>query len=129
MRSSTDIVSTLLTLAGRDDGPGEGGDFEHVLLDQIKRLREQLDEDDSDKSSVAQSQPHGGTLSGYGGLAGEMSADPRGGNELASLSGSMGKERKLDGQWSRIEAAQAYMGIVARGEEGIGQGGGPPEPW
>jgi hypothetical protein len=34
-----------LTLAGRDDEPNKGHDFSDILLDQIKRLRDQLDED------------------------------------------------------------------------------------
>ena len=33
-----------MTLAGRDDDPKKGEDFPNVLLDQIKRLREQLNE-------------------------------------------------------------------------------------
>jgi hypothetical protein len=39
-------VSTLLTLAGRDDEENKGHDFPKVLLDQIRRLREQLDEEE-----------------------------------------------------------------------------------
>ena len=39
-------VSTLLTLAGRDDEKKKGHDFPEVLMDQIKRLREQLEEEE-----------------------------------------------------------------------------------
>jgi hypothetical protein len=39
-------VSTLLTIAERDDESEKGHDFPEVLLDQIKRLREQLDEEE-----------------------------------------------------------------------------------
>ena len=39
-------VSALLTIAQRDDDAEKGRDFPEVLLDQIKRLREQLDEEE-----------------------------------------------------------------------------------
>lgn len=35
-----------MTLAGRDDEDDKGHDFPEVLMDQIKRLREQLDEEE-----------------------------------------------------------------------------------
>ena len=41
-----DSVSTLLTLAGRDDEEKKGHDFPKVLMEQIRRLREQLDEEE-----------------------------------------------------------------------------------
>lgn len=41
-------VSTLLTLAERDDDPKDKGhDFAKVLIDEIRRLRKQLDEDEN----------------------------------------------------------------------------------
>lgn len=39
-------VSALLTIAQRDDDAEKGHDFPEVVLDQIKRLREQLDEEE-----------------------------------------------------------------------------------
>lgn len=78
--SSFDSISSLLTLAGLED-PTEAPSFQSVVLDQIKHLRKQLDEDEQAAMMAEGRQiEHGGQAGGY--VGDDMSEEGYGGRGM-----------------------------------------------